>query len=376
MFTSIWASMTTMNMLINMEDALAYTRCPDCGGNLETLETSRDTGFLCPACNLVFATVSGVLILLDTASRNKNLEGPLIKRLAEQVSTAREHDACKATLGMLDGLHGSAYVWEDEEHWSNEYEQQHASRTEKNWNDRFWQRQPMFQLLVDSLQHAPRERPAVVLDLGCGEGQDFRRFVAPVMREEDIYIGLDISLPGLVLNRHCNTHKHAIYILGTADKPPLRHRLADAVIALGTLHHMQAKEDGLPIVGALLKRGVVLLSDPINGHFLPPFLSLSRESRSAHDDSVDVQRLHAHVQALGFETLYERQFSGLVYVVLFKLFRAAVLRSRGLHGFIHKLDDTFTSTFGRLGNIFRPRGLLLVLKAPPQPAIEGAREGR
>ena len=353
-----------MNESINIEEALAYTCCPDCKGDLKALETSQDTGLLCPACNQVFATTSGVLVLLDAETRNAEFEKPLISKLAEQVTAENEREACKATLDRLAAMTRKSYAWEDEEHWSGEYDQQRATRTEKNWNDRYWQRQPVFQCVVDSLQNRANEQAAVVLDMGCGEGQDFHKFVAPVMKSQDIYIGLDISLPGLLLNRDYNPHKHALYILGSADKPPLRQGIADAIICLGTLHHMQTKEDGLPIVSTLLKSGVIVLSDPINGHFLPPFMALSRESRSAHDDSVDVERIHEHINKLGFKTLYERQLSGLVYIILLRIFRPLVLRSRTFHSFIHKVDDIFTRTLGGLGNFFKPRGLLLVLKSP------------
>jgi len=354
-----------MNESMSIETALAYTCCPDCRGELKILASSQDTGLLCPACNLVFPTINGVLVLLDTETRNAELEGPLISKLTEQVTIELECSACKATLDMLSGMSDKSYAWEDEEHWSSEYEQQRSTKTEKNWNDRLWQRQPVFQFVVDSIQNMPDDQAAVVLDMGCGEGQDFHEFVAPVMKAQDIYIGLDISLAGLMLNRDSNPPKRAIYILGSADKPPLRQEIADAIICLGTLHHMQTKEDGLPIVSALLKSGVIVLSDPINGHFLPQFITLNRESRSAHDDSVDVGRIQEHIEKLGFSTLYERQLSGLVYIILLRVFRPLVLRSRSLHSFIHKLDDIFTRTLGRLGRLFKPRGLLLVLKSPP-----------
>ncbi|MCZ6675800.1 MAG: methyltransferase domain-containing protein, partial [Candidatus Poribacteria bacterium] len=350
-------------MGISIKDALLYVCCPDCSGDLISVDSKSTTGLLCKACQLVFPTSQGIPIILDATSRNAAFEAPLVQKLLDLESNASVRQACEKTLKLLDRQSELSYAWEDERHWTPEYERLLKSGSEKNWNDRYWQREPLFQVAIDSLRTAGTAHARTVIDLGCGEGQDFRLFLAPEFEPNDLYVGLDISLASLVLNRTRNPHQRSLFILGSADRPPLRSRIADIIICLGTLHHTQAKEMGLSVIARLLRRGIIVISDPINGSFLPPSLRLSRASRSTHDDFIDYRELKRLIQTQGFSVPYERQFSGLAYALLMRLFRPVLIRNRTLHRLAHRIDDFLSKRLGPRFDIFKPRGLLIALRS-------------
>jgi hypothetical protein len=163
------------------------------------------------------------------------------------------------------------------------------------------------------------------------------------------------------LNRKRNPHTRSVFILGSADKPPLRPRIANVAICLGTLHHMRAKEKGLSTIAELVFEGVMLLSDPINGHFLPERFRFSRASRSAHDDSIDYAEFRRSADSLNLRLDYERQFSGFVYYLLMKSLRPLLLKSQRLHNSAHMLDEILIKTLGGVIPILRPRALITAL---------------
>ena len=349
------------NNHIAVSSLLDYVCCPDCRGDLQLIGTGNTAGYFCPACQTAFPTVDGVLILLDKGSRNARLEAPLLRELAKHADGEQQREACNHTLNLLSAVQSDAYAWEDEKHWTEEYAAHIESGKPKNWNDRLWQRMPAFQVAVDYLNQASKSKSRVVVDIGCGEGQDLRHFLAPHLTKEDVYIGLDISLAGLRLNRKRNPHARSIFILGSADKPPLRPHIANIAICLGTLHHMQAKEKGLAVVAELISEGVILQSDPINGSFLPDSMRFNRASRSVHDDSIDYAEFRRAAEKLNLKIAYERRYSGLVYFILITLFRPLLLNSRGLHRFAHWFDELFIGLLGGIFPLFKPRGLLTAL---------------
>ena len=346
---------------IAVPNLLSYICCPDCRSDLRVIGTGSTAGYFCPACQTAFPTVDGVLILLDKGSRNARLEAPLLRELAKHADGEQQREACNRTLNLLGAVQSDAYAWEDEKHWTQEYTAHIESGKPKNWNDRLWQRMPAFQVAVDYLNQASKSKSRVVVDIGCGEGQDLRHFLASHLTKEDVYIGLDISLAGLRLNRKRNPHARSIFILGSADKPPLRPHIANIAICLGTLHHMQAKEKGLAVVAELISEGVILQSDPINGSFLPDSMRFNRASRSVHDDSIDYAEFRRAAEKLNLKIAYERRYSGLVYFILITLFRPLLLNSRGLHRFAHWFDELFIGLLGGIFPLFKPRGLLTAL---------------
>jgi SAM-dependent methyltransferase len=318
-------------------------------------------GVYCGACRVAFGVTDGVFVLLGVNARNPRLEIPLLEVLADKAGDAAAREACGRTISMLRSARVQSHAWEDEEHWSREYASELASGAPKNWNDRLWQREPLFRLARRALGEADPAKPRTVIDIGCGEGQDFRTFLARDLRPNDSYIALDISLPGLLLNRARNPHPHAVFVLGSADAAPLRRGTAAVVICLGVIHHMEAKASGLPLVAGLLDRGALLLSDPINGHYLPPSLRLRRSGRSAHDGTLDYRLLRGEIERNGLEVAYERQLSGIVYLALLRLFRPLLLSRRWLHTWAHRLDEAVSRLLGPAFRLFRPRSVLLVL---------------
>jgi len=333
--------------------------CPDCRGDLAPVTARREEGLLCPACRSVFPTRDGVWFLLDRQSRSPALEAPLVGALRGRAETAAARDACERTLAALARLPDAGSAREDESPWSRAYATRLSGAEKKNWNDRLWQREPLFALAREALRAAPG--PRTVVDVGCGEGQDFRAFLARDLGREDAYVALDLSFPGLLLNRAQNRHARALYVLGSADRPPLRDALADVVICLGVLRFTERRAAGLPEVARLLRRGALLLSDPINGHFLPGVLRRRRRARSAHADPLDYAALRGELARTGLQVRYERRFSGPVYILLFAWFRRLLLRHRAVHTAAHRVDEAFSRVLGPFLRPFRPRSLLLGL---------------
>ena len=354
-----------MNNQITLQESLDYVRCPDCRGVLDLMSPGSGAGVICKNCSLAFPYFKGILIILDSGSRNASMEGPLIRNIITKARTDIERKACNKTLELLENIEAPSYAWEDEKHWSEVYEKYLQQQSEKNWNDRYWQRKPLLEPAVELLRQKGPTRPRLVLDIGCGEGQDFRQTLVPEFGPKDIYIGLDISFSGLVLNRAKNPHERSLYILGCADSPPLRDSLADVIICLGVLHHMKAKEKGLVLIANLLNDGLVVLSEPINGSFLPRHFCFARGARSVHDDFIDLEALKQSVAAKGLTVIYERQHSGLIYILLMKMFRRLLLRSEILHGLAHEVDDFVAERLGKRFSIFRSRGLSLAVAKHP-----------
>ena len=338
---------------------LSYLCCPDCRGSLAPTAVEPTDGLFCAACETAFPVRDSIFIILDACSRNPSIELPLVEKMAGAADSDEARAACRATTERLRNRPAASYAWLDEEHWSREYGEQLDAGAQKNWNDRLWQREPLFDLARSALRRSPG--PRTVVDFGCGEGQDFRTFLVDHMEDTDRYVALDISLPGLLLNRAHNPHKNALYIIGSADKPPLRDGIADVVICLGVLHHMERKAKGLPSVARLVDRGAILLSDPINGHFLPERFRLHRDDRSAHDDTLDYDALQQELERTNLQVMYERRFSGLVYIMLLAWFRRTLLKRRWVHTAAHRVDAATSWLLGRWIGLFRPRSLLLGL---------------
>jgi uncharacterized protein YbaR (Trm112 family) len=169
--------------LESVPNLLWYICCPDCRGDLNAIGSSSANGFFCPACRLAFPTFDGVLILLNSESRNEKLEAPLLRELATHADGEQALEACERTLNLIGGTRNDAYAWEDEKHWAEEYAAYLESGENKNWNDRLWQRTPLFQVATKYLD-GTKARSRVIVDVGCGEGQDLRHFLVPYLREE------------------------------------------------------------------------------------------------------------------------------------------------------------------------------------------------
>ncbi len=354
---------------MNPRESLHLICCPDCEGDLHVL--ADDQAYMCCTCETIFPCAEGIPILLDSASRNPAFEAPLLRKLLPNLENEDELRAYEKSMEKLSTANTQpSYAWEDEAHWSKEYAERLARQEVKNWNDRKWQREPLFIPVINFLQTMPQQSRRLILDLGCGEGQDFQHFLVNEISPDDIYVGMDISLQGLLLNRALNPHKNALYVVGSADKPPLRRAIADVIISMGTLHHMQSKEKGLMTIQRLSRGGYITLSDPVHGEKRVDFNQfplnllhlLPGRDRSAHDDSLNEKILLQQIEDSGLQIIYQRRITGIVYYLLLRVLRPVLLRSRFLHALAHRIDEISAFCFSRWLPIFRPAGLLLLLK--------------
>ncbi|MBN1993490.1 MAG: class I SAM-dependent methyltransferase [Anaerolineae bacterium] len=101
-----------------------------------------------------------------------------------------------------------------------------------------------------------------VLDLGCGHGHTAFRLAAV----ESLVIGVDISAQFVHRARErIFTYARAGWIQSDAEKLPLVSETFDAVVSLGTLHHLPHPELAILEISRLLKPGGWLLALEPNG---------------------------------------------------------------------------------------------------------------
>lgn len=191
-----------------------YTKilaCPDCGGIIREIDINQRTlGFFCEACKLIYPVKDGIPILLPKRARNYGLEYELIENIRKETSKhsiSWLEDLSKTTLDLLEASkNAKSWEWEDEEFWNEVYQKESKSVILKNGNDRIWQRE----FLVKHLVSVTDLNGKTILDVGCGEGQNFRLLLSKYCDETTLYIACNVSMNGLKLNRSHNRHNNSL----------------------------------------------------------------------------------------------------------------------------------------------------------------------
>lgn len=128
----------------------------------------------------------------------------------------------------------------------------------------------------------------VMVDLGCGLAQAIRTLCHPDEVGYD-YIGADLSISALRTNRQT---LRGDFIQCTAERMPFRPDSVDAVVMLGTLHHLEDHEQALrSAVAAVRPSGWIALDEVVARHHIMgrfrQLVGLKDEAQSAHNESVD-----------------------------------------------------------------------------------------
>lgn len=338
--------------------------CPDSGGELTAIVRDGTTiGYWCRQSQLVYAVTDGIPLLLPASARHADVETPLIERLAAKTNGDAELSAaCQHTLDLLAARAGEkSWEWEDEEFWNQQYAEQHAQQLALNWNDRLWERDGLVARVLGETSLAGKR----IVEIGCGEGQNFRDLIAPHCDESTLYVAADISLAALKLNRARNPHRHAIYVLSTADRLPLKPRSVDLMTFFGILHHTPAKAATLGQNADRLRPGAfVLLAEAVEranlGHLVPGLLRADH-SASAHEERIPEPSLWKEMHALG-EILIARREHSVLRSAAFFATGSLLRRNRACYETMSALDRGAVRTLGRVLPWFEAGTVVALLK--------------
>ncbi|MBX3413425.1 MAG: methyltransferase domain-containing protein [Pirellulales bacterium] len=345
---------------------LDYCCCPESGGPLASIEHDGHTlGYWCHDSQLVYPATDDIPLLLPSSARNAEVELPLIEQISAQAgSDAPLQSACQRTREVLATRAGQkSWEWEDEEYWNQQYAEQLANDIELNWNDRLWERDDLVAQVLSETSLAGK----CIVEVGCGEGQNFHMLLAPHCDASTLYIAADISLAALKLNRARNPHKNALYLLGTADRLPLKPRSVDLMTYFGILHHSPAKAATLSQNAETLRPGsFILLAEAIDrphlGKLLPGFLR-DVHAMSAHEERVPEDSLQDEMRRLG-EILILRREHSIFRTVAFRATGSLLRRNRTCYETAAVVDRNVVRTLGRALPWFGAGTVIALLKTP------------
>lgn len=192
----------------------------------------------------------------------------------------------------------------------------------------------------------------VMLDLGCGLAQTIRALCPPT----DVgysYIGADLSISALETNRRTLAGD---FVQCTAGRAPFRENSVDAVLMLGTLHHLTDHDAALEhAVGAVRPGGWVALDEVVTRRHLTRRFRRA-EAESAHNESVDPALVYRRLSPTTEMVVNRREYSP-VRGLLAKVFGEHMGTRPWLTRSILAVDALCLATVGRLSPLFEGREL-------------------
>lgn len=346
-------------MRTDSDDLAHFCVCPVSGGNLEPiLADGVSVGYWCRRSSRVYPVVDGIPLLLPDGSRNHAVEHGLVEAVAKRAGDPDLAKAAADTLAVLETRKGVlSWEWEDEEFWTKEYGHRTEQTERKNWNDRLWEREPLIRamLRVRSLDGK------CIVDVGCGEGQNFQRLLLPHVTSKTVYIATDISIAALKLNRARNPHRRALYLLATADRLPIRPSSVDVMCYFGILHHTERKAATLSQNARLLSEQAAVivveaLDRPGFGKYLPASMQRAT-AESAHEERVPEADLIAEIETMGFRLISKDRHHTVFYTLMMSALGRVLLSKRWRFDAMVSIDRLLVALLGRFVSAFRP-GLL------------------
>jgi ubiquinone/menaquinone biosynthesis C-methylase UbiE/uncharacterized protein YbaR (Trm112 family) len=330
--------------------------CPDCLAILHLLD-NHDTGFVCKECKLIFPTVNGIYVLLAKQERNYTLEYPIMLKIKEDLRDSQYLSYAENTLNLLESNKGVlTWDWEDEKYWAKHYGIERTGKTKKNWNDRLWQREK----LIKNLTSRVLLDGASILDIGCGEGQNFRELIHGNCSSNCQYIAIDISFSALKINQLRNPHNKSCYILCSEDyELPLSSKSIDVICYFGILHHTRNKTKNIAKDSRLLKaNGYIILCENIDR----PILKNKRGENSPHDGHLSKENLFLILSKSNSQILYVKEESTPFYTLCMILFSETIKNNKHVFYVISEIDHLIGKTFGKVVPHFKPGEIQVLLR--------------
>jgi len=350
--------------------------CPQCSTHpleLTSLETSElprpevETGFLfCADCQRFYFIVEGIprlltedfaeLIDLSVPERFPDAFGARKAQLdtfLSAVATGRSRSA-----GSKWNIEDVAF-WEDEVYGAQKGAEilQRAAAARRDAGNRTYPRERViFGRLRSEI------RAGVMLDLGCGLAQAIRTLCHPDEVGYD-YIGADLSISALRTNRRT---LRGNFVQCTAERVPFRCESVDAVVMLGTLHHLSDHEDALrSAVAAVRPGGWIALDEVVARRHLMrrvrEFVGLGEEVQSVHNESVDPAAIERCLSDTA-DTLVKTRLYSPPRAALAHLLSASMETRPWLTQQVLVLDALCLSTLGRVSPFFEGNELLVLAR--------------
>lgn len=197
-------------------------------------------------------------------------------------------------------------------------------------------------------------------DIGCGFSQSIRVLCDPVAVKYN-YIGIDLAISAL---RGGRAALPGDFIQASGDRLPLRENSLDAVLFLGTLHHLADYEGALRTTidalkpGGLLGFHEVVARPGLRAAVVPP---AGVRTESAHNESIDLPVALAVIEPQAEVLGLKREYSPLRYLIVRRLGEA--MRSRPwLTRLVIRVDDLFLRWIGGVAILGARSALLLARK--------------
>ena len=339
--------------------------CPNCRSTISKINHKEEIEFyFCEDCECIFPIIDDIPIIFNWHSKNYKLEMPFLTKLMIEVGTGHIAKVTRViidkNIAELEMLRDSEiWEWEDETFWSEAYAEEMNSSTPKDWSLTEKLRAP-----VKSFFSSNKIESGAILDVGCGEGQNFRNYIHEYINSDVEYIAVDVSFNALKLNRLRNKHQNCHYILASADNLPFRDRSIDVMCFFGILHHTQGKALALQRSLDILKpNGLFVIHEalvkPNPSDFLP-FLRKKSGEESAHEERIDRTSLFAVLESQSVKCIIRVDFFTLIFGAFRRLMQQKGFVQTALFASVLAIDRVVASTLGRVLKIFASGDILFI----------------
>jgi SAM-dependent methyltransferase len=311
---------------------------------------------VCKNCELIFPIKEGIFIILSKETRNYFLEYPLILKIKENLRSSVNISYVQKTLNLIESLKGSStWEWEDEKYWTKQYEMKGIDNQRKNWNDRIWQREELTKNLTSrfSLDNVS------ILDIGCGEGQNFRELLSAKCSLDTQYIATDISFSALKMNQSRNPHKNSVYVLCSEDyELPFHTGSIDVICYFGILHHTRNKSENVNKDTRLLKKqNYIVICESVDRSIL----TSSNLEMSKHEEHVNKEKLFFVLSKQKSQILYLKEESTPFFILSMLIFSKIITNNKSAFMLTSKIDILVGKTIGKIVPHFKPGEIQLLL---------------
>ena len=352
--------------------------CPGCGSaRLEVAEVAAGFGgeieegvLRCAACDRFYAITEGISCLVT-----EDLNELVPVHLLEQ--HARAGGEFGETLGRyIDRIKRSnarsreaQWSLDDVRYWEHEYRDGDEARrsleamlaARPDAGNRTYPRE---RYLFSRLR--PELTGGVMLDLGCGLAQTIRVICDPETVGYS-YIGADLSFSAL---RAARGTLRGDFVQCTADRPPFLAASVDALVMLGTLHHLPDNQRALERAVQLVRPGGFIACHEVTRrgarNTARRRILVGSRSESTHNEAIDAEAALAFLAKEAEILVAKREYSAL-RGLLVRWLDASMRTRPALTRLVLGLDSAFLATIGRLRPALGSHGILVLARKFPHP---------